>query len=96
MKRIEFLGTCPGCGDTHVEIKGKKPTLLVPNIVKAVCDKCESTILYQITIPRDRENKSQVGVRPIRITPSNKLVEILKLHEALSSVAEAPPATSPS
>jgi hypothetical protein len=85
MKKVNFLATCPGCGDTHVEVSCKKPTFITPVITKSFCDHCESTVLYRIGLPKNRESNRQVSVTPLKITASEKLVAILKAREAAKS-----------
>lgn len=74
MKNLSFQITCPGCSDTHFAFTCKKPTLLVPTIVNRKCDECESTVLVQVSIPRERESKRQFAVLPVKIVPSAKLI----------------------
>jgi hypothetical protein len=77
MKKLNFLGNCPGCGDTHVEILARKPTFVVPTVAKATCDKCESKILYRLTLPRGGRTSTQVAYAAVKFAPSRMLLDVL-------------------
>jgi hypothetical protein len=90
MSKLEFLATCPCCGDTHVEIKCKKPSFIVPTMTQAYCDHCESTVLFRVTLPRNRTSRGQIAFQASKITPSPKLTEMLRLKQELQAAAQSP------
>lgn len=87
MKKIKFMMSCPACGDAHLGIEAKKPTLLTPLVTKAKCDECESVTMLQLTIPRERKASNEIRYDVVKVFASAQLLAKL----ALAEIAEEEP-----
>jgi hypothetical protein len=76
MSKMRFQIQCL-CGDQHLGVTCKKPSFVTPTMVKVRCDECGSTTLLQVTLPKNRESRSQVSFKFVKVNPSQKLLEIL-------------------
>lgn len=94
-RNIKFQTQCPGCGDTHLAIECKKPTVLTPVIKQVFCDNCESTVLMQVNLPRNSETPGQISFAPMKIKVSEKLKLRFEAEKALEEAAKDASPTEP-
>lgn len=90
-KLKKFLATCPGCQDTHLGVTAVKPSFVVPTVTKVKCDVCESSVVVQVKLPRNRENRGQITYTPLRFQVSPKLVEMLEAKRVVEAAINEPP-----